>query len=260
MEPSTELQENINNDPQAGDFELRPEKRHNSPPSPRREVSTSCEKPHAPGETPTRSVSLPLDSSPEPTTQGTNTPTPLQDDYDSDEEDRRNGVPIRYSDGECHPFKESMKHEAETELQRLKKHHKELSAALDEWKGPYEEGRRLYFETRGLGWTEQQWNQFLSTEDSYFDIRDKLFAVEDKMGHNTAQMHLFKEPVDRSLNSGVWLREEDTAIGSLEAAAEQRARSSEYPVLEWRGVDYNATERTYEPPATLCDHCEESLE
>ncbi|KAI1736127.1 hypothetical protein F4680DRAFT_275243 [Xylaria scruposa] len=257
MRPSTELQGNIDNDPQPGNFEFRPQKRRNSLPSPRREIWTSWEKPHVPGETPTRSISPPLEVWPESITQGLNTSTSIQYNYGSDEEDRRSGVPIRYADGECHPFQKSMKHEVETKFQRLKQRHKELSATLDKWKGPYEEGRRLYFETRGLGWTKPQWNQFLSTENSYFDVRDKLFAVEDKMEHNTAQMYLFKEPVSLSLNSGVWLREEDTAVWSLEGAAEQRAKSSEHPVLEWRGVDYNATKWTDEPSDPSCEHCED---
>ncbi|KAI0859715.1 hypothetical protein F4860DRAFT_515694 [Xylaria cubensis] len=273
MRSSTEHQENFNNDPEPRVFEFLPRKRRGSLPSPRSEIWAEQQKPYVPGEKPTRSVSLRVRSRshhhdksqlllkfwPEPITQGFITPITRGEGHDTCNEDKWNGVLIRYSQGQCHPMQNLTKNDVKAEFQRLERRRKELSATLDKWKGPYEEGRRLYFETRGLGWTEPQWTQFLSTENSYFDVRDKLFAVEDMIKHNAAQMYLFKEPVGLSLNSGVWLREEDTAIWSLEGVAEQKARSGERPVLEWRGIDYNATERTCEPPAPSCEHCENIL-
>ncbi|KAI1748849.1 hypothetical protein F4782DRAFT_533969 [Xylaria castorea] len=260
MKPSTELREAINNDTKPGVFEFRPQKRYGSLPLPRRVICVSREKPYVPVEIPTRSISLEsrisgrhhdrsrllLECWPEPITQGFSTPiTPRGEGYDSDEEDKWNGVPIRYSHGQCRPFQKSMRHKVEADFLRLKQSYEGLSATLCKWESRYMEGRRLFLKTMGLDWTEPQWTQFLFTEKSFFDLQDKLFALQDKMERKTTQMYLFMEHVGPSLNSGVWLREEAT-LWSLEGAAEQKARRGEYPVLEWRGVDYNVTERTYE--------------
>ncbi|KAI0450529.1 hypothetical protein F5B21DRAFT_425233 [Xylaria acuta] len=261
MKPVTGLQAQINNNPKLDAFECRPETRCDSLPLPTRDIWIPREKLYVPGETPTRSISLgsritgrhhdrsqlPLDFWPEPIIQGSSVPiTPQEKGYDSDEEDKRNGVLIRYSHGQCRPFQKSMKRQVEAEFQRLKRRYEELSATLRKWEGRYKEGRRFFFQTLGLDWTEPQWGKFLSLENSFFDLQDKLFALQDKMERRNAQMYLFMERVGPSLDSGVWLREKDTTLWSLEGAAEQRAREGEYPVLEWRGVDYNATERTYE--------------
>ncbi|KAI0466288.1 hypothetical protein F4859DRAFT_332584 [Xylaria cf. heliscus] len=274
MKPVTKLQLQINNNSKPGAFDFQAQKRCDSVPLPRQDISrreavhtwrrdwVSREKPYVPGGTSTRSISLgsrisgrhhdesqvPVGLWPEPIFQASSTPaTPRRENYDNDEEDKRNSVPISYPQHKCRPFRASMKQEVEAEFQRLRRRGKELSATLREWEGGYKKARRLFSKTLGLGWTECQWVKFMSFEKSLFDLRDDLFAVQDKMEHRNAQMYLFIERVSSSLAGGVWLRDEDTTtLWSLEVTAEQKAMRGEYPVLEWNGVDYNATEKVYE--------------
>ncbi|KAI0436286.1 hypothetical protein F4803DRAFT_240487 [Xylaria telfairii] len=259
MKPVAKHQVQENRNPRPRAFECRPQKRCDSLPVPTRKSWVPLDKSHLLGETPARSISqgcgvhshhrgkdLPSEFWPEPIARGFSAPiTPPREDYGSDEEDKRNGVPTRYSENKCRPFRASMKRRIEAEFQRLKQRFERLSTTLREWEGWYKKARRLFFKTLGLDWAESDWAKFRSLENSFFDLQGELFAVEDKMERRNAQMYLFMKHVG-PLNAGVWLRERDTTIWALEGAAEQRARCGEYPVLEWSGVDYNATERTYE--------------
>ncbi|KAF2970088.1 hypothetical protein GQX73_g3431 [Xylaria multiplex] len=181
---------------------------------------------------------------PKPSSEYPNAHLALEaDDYDSDEEDRRNGVPITYSHNQGLPFRASMKEELEAEFWRLKLHADELSVTLRDWEPSYMELRRAILGPFKLTWTPSQWEEFLALEDAFFTLQDELFSLQDKMQNINAQMYLFLDR--RNLPSspdGFWSHNGDTSVWSTGGAIENQARNSQHLILEWNGVDYNSLE------------------
>ncbi|KAI1420085.1 hypothetical protein F5Y12DRAFT_162899 [Xylaria sp. FL1777] len=231
-------------------FENSPQKRCRSVPPPTSESWVAKEEPYIPIRKLIRSFSLssrvrsgPGRSllakalQPDPVTEERDFPFTSQgNSYDSEEEDRLIGLPITYSQDQLRPFQPSMKYEIEAEFKLLKFYGDGLSATLSEWKASYRELRRHVGETCSLDWTAAQWEEFLFLGDAYFTLQDKLFAVQDRMGQINAQMYLFLDHT-RLPSDGRF--HDDNTSWSLEGVAEIQARTSEHPILEWNGVDYN---------------------
>ncbi|KAJ8126675.1 hypothetical protein O1611_g6963 [Lasiodiplodia mahajangana] len=168
---------------------------------------------------------------PEPVSQEPNSRVPLDvEGYESDEEDRRNGVPITYSPC-CYIISQaSMKRELEAEFRRLKHHGEELSKSLAQRKEEYRQLCESFSQSSNL--SSSQWEGFSAFSDAYFNIREELFTVQEEMGHIHAQLRLF---LDHSPPHDSWLEEEDILVWAPEEATGQQA------ALEWGGVDYGTT-------------------
>ncbi|KAI0533352.1 hypothetical protein GGR58DRAFT_117270 [Xylaria digitata] len=243
--------------PRSSSLESWPPKRCHSVPLGAKENRIAGEKLLVSDERPVRSISLTLkgrdhDSGSwfageftlEPLSEEPNGYIPSEaDDYDSDDEDRRNGVPTTYSHNRCVPFRASMKQELEAEFRRLKLYADELSATLRSWEPSYKELRRAILGPFKLTWTASQWEEFFVLEDAFFTLQDELFTLQDKMQNVNAQMYLFLDY--RNLPSspdGFWSHNEDGSVWSTSGTTENRARDGQYPILEWNGVDYNSLE------------------
>ncbi|KAI1314128.1 hypothetical protein F5Y03DRAFT_4075 [Xylaria venustula] len=151
-------------------------------------------------------------------------PEPQAVSYDSDEEDRRNGVPTTYHDSQLIPFEASMKSLIEDQFKLLQRQADDLSATFEEWKVRYGEFRRRYSENFGLDWSVSAWNTFLEFEDAYFAFQSQLFAVEDQMANMHAQLYLFFDHTASSSSNSTSHCEGDVTI------------------LEWKGVNYAASD------------------
>ncbi|KAI0975099.1 hypothetical protein F4678DRAFT_317439 [Xylaria arbuscula] len=149
-------------------------------------------------------------------------PEPQTDCYDSDAEDRRNGVPITYHDSQLIPFEASMKSAVEDQFKLLQRQADDLSTTFEEWKVRYGEFRRRYSENSGLDWSVADWDTFLEFEDAYFAFQSELFTVEDQMANMNAQLYLFFDHTASSSSNSTSYCQGDVGI------------------LEWKGVNYAA--------------------
>ncbi|KAJ8111778.1 hypothetical protein ONZ43_g5543 [Nemania bipapillata] len=183
---------------------------------------------------------------PAPVTQESNGVPLDRDSYDSDEEDRRSGVSIIYSQGQYVPFQASMKRELEAEFLRLKLYGEELSTTLDEWKQAYEQLFVRISKASARHRTASQWEDLFFLEDTYLNVREELSMVQDAMGRVHAQMRLFLDHTPPPSSHRDWRQDGDSTVWVPEAVAKQQAKRGEYPILEWNGVDYNATSQFFE--------------
>ncbi|KAI1271620.1 hypothetical protein F5Y07DRAFT_404207 [Xylaria sp. FL0933] len=242
------------------DYENQLEKRCHSAPPITRERWVAKQKEYVPFEKPTRSVSvisrvrsdekkpllarefrpIPFDTdSLTPITEEFGSSIMSQEDggYDSDAEDRRNGVPTTYSQNQLRVFRQERKVEVEKEFKALEVYDEQLSQSLCELEAEYMQFRRE-FVTFDVDWTAARWQQFLTLEDVYFALQDEAFDVQNQMQHKSAQMLLFMD----GPCGGVRYEDEETGIDvwSLEGAAESRVREGEYITPTWNGVEYPA--------------------
>ncbi|KAI0411902.1 hypothetical protein F5X98DRAFT_33306 [Xylaria grammica] len=164
-------------------------------------------------------------------------------DYNSDEEDGRNGVPIIYSENRCIPFRASMKYELEAQFQDFKPYADGLSAILREWEPRYKELRRAVLGPLGRDWAMSQWEEFFILENEFFNLRDELYTIEDRMQNVNAQMLLFFDHRHPPPCDGPWYHGGDSPFLSVGGETGNGARKGWYPRLEWNGVDYNSPDR-----------------
>ncbi|KAK5636860.1 hypothetical protein RRF57_012572 [Xylaria bambusicola] len=213
------------------------------PPSSARWITT--EKPHVLNTTPIRSVSVKIAAC----RQYRATPisekiecssASLIDGNESDDEDRRNGVPIRYSANQGRRFKRSWKYEIEAEFKHLEAYGHKLQATLAEWTPNQKKLWGLYTETLGLNWTVAQWNEYFYCENAYYNLLDEIYAVEKRMENLTAQMYLcINERLP--LGKDLWCHDGETSIRNVDSKVKTQGRNDNSLKLEWNGVDYGAT-------------------
>lgn len=212
------------------------------------------EKPHILGTKPARSISLASKVSdhqrgrpqPEP---GIRIPdgftVPETDDYNSDEEDRRNGVPITYAQDEGGPFRESMKWELEAEFNRLKLYGEKLAATVHELEGGYQQLCEHLSATSTVEWTVSEEDEFLVLEDSFLNLREELCTVQDNMGHKHAQLCLFIDYTRPSSRRHHCVEGKGATFWSPDGAAGQRIRNCEYIQSNWGQVSCSVTRGVY---------------
>ncbi|KAI0905732.1 hypothetical protein F4823DRAFT_117802 [Ustulina deusta] len=242
MNSFAEIREKLNGSSKPGGLESQPERRCRSAPPQTTGSWVAREKPARYDQGRSRLAEA---IKPEPITEEPDGLIPTQlDGYDSDEEDRRNGVPITYSQGQFCRYQAATKYEIEVEFKRLKLYGDELSATLGEWKLGYMELRRHFSETLSPNMTVAQWENFLVLENAYFTLKDELFDVQDKMEHLNAQMYLFLDYT--CSDDGFWFHDDNNnAVWCVEGAAEKFATNGEYPTLQSNGVDYDALDWPY---------------
>ncbi|KAL7620564.1 hypothetical protein AAE478_009559 [Parahypoxylon ruwenzoriense] len=126
------------------------------------------------------------------------------EDYDSDEEDRRNGVPITVSENRGCELTPSLKAYIFLEkAKRLDEKHR-LKKLLSVQGSKYFSARKSYFECHGQNWNVSTWESFLVLEDIYFEMVDKLRDLDFEIEHfNTALISFGDHYV-----SGSWIRED----------------------------------------------------
>ncbi|KAI1111038.1 hypothetical protein F5Y14DRAFT_454451 [Nemania sp. NC0429] len=140
---------------------IRSQKRSSTFPLIGSEGWAALEKPHVLGTKPARSISLTSNKSRE-RLRGRRRPHPEPDrdpdsykrctllepdrdsDYDSDEEDRRNGVPITYSQDGGSPVRESMKRSVQADFDSLRLRGLQLETTVDELEERYEQLCELF--------------------------------------------------------------------------------------------------------------------
>ncbi|KAI3322936.1 hypothetical protein HD806DRAFT_536117 [Xylariaceae sp. AK1471] len=239
MDRAAALREQIYEDSEGRTFE-RPT-RCNSLLLQKRERWVPAEKP-AKGRGHGRLSRLALESRPEPIAQDPEPDTVItteEDGYDSDEEDRRNGVPITYAQDQGRAYHESMRNEMAAEFRRLTLHGNELAANLHRVEGSYMSLRRQFFKHFGMNWTASAWHGFLLLDETISTLQEQLFDVQENLEHRYAEMYsLLDHP--RPSKTSSWMQQENgTCVWTLEGTA-HCARNDGYLVLEWNGVDYNS--------------------
>lgn len=257
MDSAAKLRNQLDDPSMSGPFKIRAQKRCSTFPLVGSEGWTAQEGPHVLGTKPTRSISLlsrvrghnKNRSHPEPAIHGPDDCALLKSDdayeYDSDDEDKRNGVPITYAPDAGGPFRESIKQELEAEFNRLRRYGETLAATVREMEGGYQRLCELFLETdntSSVEWTVEEKEEFLVLEDVFLDLREELFAVQDTMEHVHAQLCLFLDHAQPS--SGFrrsWLRDEDAIVWSANGAADQRVRNGEYLSSDRGGVGCDVT-------------------
>ncbi|KAI0158342.1 hypothetical protein GGR57DRAFT_460040 [Xylariaceae sp. FL1272] len=163
-----------------------------------------------------------------------------QTGYDSDEEDRRNGVPITYSQGPTRSYHPSMREEAEEEYMELKVERADIQELLEMKEQTYWIFRLLYFDYNGLDWTESRWLQYLELEDTVDLIRQRLEAVEVRMQNVFAQICSYMDHGPTMANS-VAYQQDDKTIWDPQGRFEDRWNFNNDGdlELEWNGVNLN---------------------
>ncbi|KAI1209324.1 uncharacterized protein F4807DRAFT_467877 [Annulohypoxylon truncatum] len=129
---------------------------------------------------------------------------PEDEDYDSDEEDRKNGVPIIVTENRGCKFNPTMTTNVSREIrEKLEKKRKlqELQAIAEP---RYLQARARYFERRGLDWDIQVWSNFFRLEDNYFKITDKIYNIECEITNLEAKLSSFTTNHIFNRKTGHW--------------------------------------------------------
>jgi len=112
--------------------------------------------------------------------------------YDSDEEDKRNGVPVTYSQCPGRAFRPSMKDEAIAEFRVFQSHASKLTSRILEQEKHYKKLRGgLFYGLLNPPWTAERWEELILLDDSISTLQAELYAVQEKMEHRYAELYSF---------------------------------------------------------------------
>ncbi|KAI0829547.1 hypothetical protein F5Y06DRAFT_302066 [Hypoxylon sp. FL0890] len=124
----------------------------------------------------------------------------LDEDYDSDEEDRRNGVPITVSENRGRELTLEMMEDVfqriEEKLEKKRELHKQLTIP----KQGYLTTREWLFESRGVGWDAWIWLHFNILEDEYYERIDEIHKLECEIGHLETMLANFTDAQELDQN------------------------------------------------------------
>ncbi|KAI1100816.1 hypothetical protein F4804DRAFT_335855 [Jackrogersella minutella] len=129
---------------------------------------------------------------------------PEDEDYDSDEEDRRNGVPIIVLKNPGCKITPAMTTNVRREIQAKREEKYQLQKKIAIPKQRYFEARGYYFENRGRDWTARMWSYFTGIEDYYFKMADKIYDLECEIGQLETKLASFLDH-DRLPSVGRWV-------------------------------------------------------
>ncbi|KAI1451846.1 hypothetical protein F4805DRAFT_70736 [Annulohypoxylon moriforme] len=113
------------------------------------------------------------------------------EDYDSDEEDRINGVPIIVTGNQGCKFSPTMITNVEREIKEKLERKRQLQKLLAMPEARYLEARTRYFQNRGMDWDTQMWSYLLTTEDEYFEITSQIYGLEYEITNLEAKLSSF---------------------------------------------------------------------
>ncbi|CAJ2499729.1 Uu.00g025820.m01.CDS01 [Anthostomella pinea] len=165
------------------------------------------------------------------------------DGYDSDEEDRRNGVPVTVV--EANHIQEDRQAALKSKIETLQCRRKELQARFEAHSGRYLAYRRLFLSKRGpVGWSAERWAMFLVLEDDYFARRDRLWQLEERVQKIFTQCMSFQNHAELTSmrNGGHWHRQGAMMVWSMSDPAVEKeiAGGGGGMPLVYNGIDYNA--------------------
>ncbi|KAI0845430.1 hypothetical protein F5Y00DRAFT_265526 [Daldinia vernicosa] len=117
------------------------------------------------------------------------------DDYDSDEEDRRNGVPTIHTQGRGGQFNPDMKTIVAERHGELIDRKCELQRELHAAKQRYLDARDWFVNTSNPQWDAKKCFAYRELEDNYVDLTRKYFELEDDINELQAMLLSFGESV-----------------------------------------------------------------
>ncbi|KAI1342737.1 hypothetical protein F5Y15DRAFT_412421 [Xylariaceae sp. FL0016] len=158
------------------------------------------------------------------------------EDYDSDEEDRRNGVPTTISEASTQKPQRKLVEEAQANIDRLKALRKELKKDYAQIGITYQRYRNRFALRRGMDWNAARWEKFLLVEGIYFDLQKRILMVEDEIQNLIAQSLCLRDHAQPS-RRGRWYQEGQTLVWSLTGSQEEKRRYGDCKPPECNGVN-----------------------
>ncbi|KAI1320877.1 hypothetical protein F5Y16DRAFT_405472 [Xylariaceae sp. FL0255] len=155
--------------------------------------------------------------------------------YDSDEEDRRNGVPTTYTHHNPSLPTQRPIHEIEAEYALWNTRRAELQHLLDRNEEIYWRYRALFAEAVGRDWNPARWRKFLKLEDNVYMLKAQVSECELEMQCLCAQLVAYNMQMIFNTQSV------DGKIESPKTCAQETKDDldSDVLVLEWKGIDFN---------------------
>ncbi|KAI1413096.1 hypothetical protein F5Y13DRAFT_198847 [Hypoxylon sp. FL1857] len=105
------------------------------------------------------------------------------EDYDSDEEDRRNGVPITVGENRGGALTSEMKADVLQKIVEKQQKLCQLQCQLIIPRHRYLLARECLFESLGLNWHTHIWSYFNALEDEYYEKRAEVDKLECEISH-----------------------------------------------------------------------------
>lgn len=131
----------------------------------------------------------------------------FDEEYDSDEEDRENGVPIIVTGNNGCEVSPTMIKNVRCELEEKLEKKGQLRRLLVIPEPRYLKARAQFFQKHGMDWDAQMWSYFIAIEDEYFKINDQLYRAECEIDNLETKLSSLE---DRNvLPSGHWNIETD---------------------------------------------------
>ncbi|OTA68706.1 hypothetical protein K449DRAFT_429585 [Hypoxylon sp. EC38] len=105
------------------------------------------------------------------------------EDYDSDEEDRRNGVPIIVVEDRGCELTSKMKTDVAQKIEQRLEKICSLQKQFRILRFIYLTVREFLFKSRGPDWDECMWSRFNTLEDEYCEEKDEIYELECEITH-----------------------------------------------------------------------------
>ncbi|KAI1135934.1 hypothetical protein F5Y05DRAFT_118874 [Hypoxylon sp. FL0543] len=105
------------------------------------------------------------------------------EEYDSDEEDRRNGVPITVTENRGCELTSDMKEYVSRKIDEKLEEKRQLQEQLAISSQMYLTSREWLFESHGVDWDARTWLGFIALEDEYYEKTDEIYTLDCEIGH-----------------------------------------------------------------------------
>lgn len=160
-------------------------------------------------------------------------------DYDSDEEDRRNGVPITFSERRGCPLSPSLIEKVSQNLQESLEEKRCLVELLSVTKRRYFKVCNWFSDGPGFHWNASTRHYVFALEDRYYQLTSEKHQLDSEISHLETMLISFgshkgisKSGVMRDYNAGNgWVWRSSNAYDKLQAG--------KILPLEYEGKDYN---------------------
>ncbi|KAH9892176.1 hypothetical protein F4778DRAFT_328167 [Xylariomycetidae sp. FL2044] len=169
-------------------------------------------------------------------------------DYDSDEEDRRNGVPIFYCRKRGRRYSDSMRQKCREDLEQVLEQRRLQKSVVAAHRTDYRRLQRRYSasaQAQAPDWSPARWTHFLVTEELY----SRETRLMDKLENKAMRLEAKKLCFEASLASARSARRYSVAgnptavvTGTCQYESWQ-ARADPAP-LEWKGMNLGAPPRS----------------
>ncbi|KAI1089412.1 hypothetical protein F5B19DRAFT_467428 [Rostrohypoxylon terebratum] len=130
-----------------------------------------------------------------------------EEGYDSDEEDRKNGVPIIVTGNKGYKVSSTTIRNARLQLEEKFEQKSQLQRLLAIPESRYLEARLRFFKNHGMDWDAEMWSYFITLEDEYFQINDQIFEAECEIDNLETKLSSLENR--NLLPSGHWNIERD---------------------------------------------------